>query len=67
MNLISAPPAIRNENTLLAVHRLMYLLDYNLSVAVALGFIAWVGAAGETSVVVLIYLDRALEEVHECR
>ncbi|MHB8666044.1 MAG: efflux RND transporter permease subunit [Burkholderiales bacterium] len=40
---------------------LMYLLDYNLSVAVAVGFIALVGVAAETAVVMLIYLDHALE------
>jgi len=40
---------------------LMYLLDYNLSVAVAVGFIALVGVAAETGVVMLIYLDQALE------
>ncbi|MBI2317108.1 MAG: efflux RND transporter permease subunit, partial [Betaproteobacteria bacterium] len=39
---------------------LMYLLDYNLSVAVAVGFIALVGVAAETGVVMLIYLDQAL-------
>jgi Cu(I)/Ag(I) efflux system membrane protein CusA/SilA len=42
---------------------LMYLLDYNLSVAVAVGFIALVGVAAETGVVMLIYLDHALEAV----
>ena len=40
---------------------LMYLLDYSLSVAVAVGFIALVGVAAETGVVMLIYLDHALE------
>jgi len=40
---------------------LMYLLGYNLSVAVAVGFIALVGVAAETGVVMLIYLDHALE------
>ena len=38
----------------------MYLLDYNMSVAVAVGFIALVGVAAETGVVMLIYLDHAL-------
>jgi len=42
---------------------LMYLLGYNLSVAVAVGFIALVGVAAETGVVMLIYLDQALEAV----
>jgi len=36
---------------------LMYLLDYNLSVAVGVGFIALAGVAAETGVVMLIYLD----------
>src|SRR5512137_1291814 len=41
---------------------LMYWLDYNMSVAVAVGFIALAGVAAETGVVMLIYLDHALEE-----
>ena len=40
---------------------LMYVLGYNMSVAVAVGFIALVGVAAETGVVMLIYLDHALE------
>jgi len=40
---------------------LMWALDYNLSVAVAVGFIALAGVAAETGVVMLIYLDHALE------
>ena len=40
---------------------LMYWLDYNMSVAVAVGFIALVGVAAETGVVMLIYLDHALQ------
>ena len=39
---------------------LMWLLGYNLSVAVAVGFIALAGVAAETGVVMLIYLDHAL-------
>jgi len=39
---------------------LMYLLGYNMSVAVAVGFIALLGVAAETGVVMLIYLDQAL-------
>ncbi|TWI11496.1 efflux RND transporter permease subunit [Aerolutibacter ruishenii] len=39
---------------------LMWLLDYNVSVAVAVGFIALAGVAAETGVVMLIYLDHAL-------
>jgi Cu(I)/Ag(I) efflux system membrane protein CusA/SilA len=39
---------------------LLYWLDYNLSVAVGVGFIALAGVAAETGVVMLIYLDQAL-------
>lgn len=42
---------------------LIYLLGYNLSVAVAVGFIALMGVAAETGVVMLIYLDHAFEAV----
>ena len=42
---------------------LMWLLHYNLSVAVAVGFIALAGVAAETGVVMLIYLDHALSEI----
>ncbi|OGA37344.1 MAG: cation transporter [Betaproteobacteria bacterium RIFCSPLOWO2_12_FULL_62_13b] len=38
---------------------LMYLLGYNMSVAVAVGFIALTGVAAEIGVVMLIYLDQA--------
>ncbi|MBV2210335.1 MAG: efflux RND transporter permease subunit [Thermomonas sp.] len=41
---------------------LLWLLDYQVSVAVAVGFIALAGVAAETGVVMLIYLDHALEE-----
>ena len=41
---------------------LLWLLDYNLSVAVAVGFIALAGVAAETGVVMLIYLDRAWQD-----
>jgi Cu(I)/Ag(I) efflux system membrane protein CusA/SilA len=40
----------------------MWWLGYNLSVAVAVGFIALAGVAAETGVVMLIYLDNALKE-----
>jgi len=40
---------------------LMWVLNYNLSVAVAVGFIALAGVAAETGVVMLIYLDHAWE------
>ncbi len=41
---------------------LVYLLDYNLSVAVAVGFIALAGVAAEFGVVMLLYLDNTLAE-----
>jgi copper/silver efflux system protein len=46
---------------------LMWWLGFNLSVAVAVGFIALAGVAAETGVVMLIYLDNAKREVQaEC-
>jgi Cu(I)/Ag(I) efflux system membrane protein CusA/SilA len=46
---------------------LLWWLGFNLSVAVAVGFIALAGVAAETGVVMLIYLDHALAEVRaEC-
>ena len=38
---------------------LMWLLDYNFSVAAAVGFIALAGVAAETGVVMIVYLDEA--------
>jgi copper/silver efflux system protein len=38
---------------------LMYLMGFNISVAVSVGFIALAGVAAETGVVMLIYLDNA--------
>jgi copper/silver efflux system protein len=38
---------------------LMWILGYNMSVAVAIGFVALAGVAAETGVVMLIYLDHA--------
>ncbi|MDO8439703.1 MAG: efflux RND transporter permease subunit, partial [Polaromonas sp.] len=47
---------------------LMWILGYNLSVAVAVGFIALAGVAASTGVVMLIYLDHAWEDVKaRCR
>ena len=40
----------------------MWWLGFNLSVAVAIGFIALAGVAAETGVIMLIYLDHALED-----
>jgi Cu(I)/Ag(I) efflux system membrane protein CusA/SilA len=42
---------------------LMYWMGFNMSVAVAVGFIALAGVAAETGVVMLIYLDNALTEM----
>jgi len=41
---------------------LMWWMGFNLSVAVAVGFIALAGVAAETGVVMLIYLDNAWRE-----
>jgi Cu(I)/Ag(I) efflux system membrane protein CusA/SilA len=41
---------------------LMNWMQFNMSVAVAVGFIALAGVAAETGVVMLIYLDHALTE-----
>jgi Cu(I)/Ag(I) efflux system membrane protein CusA/SilA len=40
----------------------IYLLDYNMSIAVGVGFIALAGVAAETGVVMLVYLDQAYED-----
>jgi Cu(I)/Ag(I) efflux system membrane protein CusA/SilA len=42
---------------------LLWALGLNLSVAVAVGFIALAGVAAETGVVMLLYLDHALREL----
>jgi Cu(I)/Ag(I) efflux system membrane protein CusA/SilA len=44
---------------------LMYLLDYDMSIAVGVGFIALAGLAAETGVVMLIYLDHAYRDLKE--
>lgn len=44
---------------------LLYLLNYNLSVAVGVGFIALAGVAVEIGVVMLVYLNQALKEILE--
>jgi Cu(I)/Ag(I) efflux system membrane protein CusA/SilA len=46
---------------------LMYLLGFHLSVAAAIGFIALGGVAVEIGVVMMLYLDRALERRREER
>ncbi len=46
---------------------LMWWLGFNMSVAVAVGFIALAGVAAETGVVMLIYLQQAMDELkQEC-
>ncbi|EIZ84309.1 MULTISPECIES: efflux RND transporter permease subunit [Methylobacterium] len=42
---------------------LMWWMGFNMSVAVAVGFIALAGVAAETGVIMLIYLDHAWDEV----
>jgi copper/silver efflux system protein len=46
---------------------LMWWLGFNMSVAVAVGFIALAGVAAETGVVMLIYLNHALADITERR
>ncbi|GAC1562355.1 MAG: CusA/CzcA family heavy metal efflux RND transporter [Beijerinckiaceae bacterium] len=46
---------------------LMWWLGFNMSVAVAVGFIALAGVAAETGVVMLIYLNHALAELKAAR
>ena len=41
---------------------LLFLLGYNLSIASAIGFIALAGVAAEFGVIMLIYLDHAVDE-----
>jgi Cu(I)/Ag(I) efflux system membrane protein CusA/SilA len=46
----------------------LYFVEFNLSVAVVVGFIALAGVAAETGVVMLIYLDSAWKAIGErCR
>ncbi len=44
---------------------LLYLLHYNLSVAVWVGLIALAGVATEIGVVMIVYLDEAFKKYHE--
>ncbi|WP_083831960.1 efflux RND transporter permease subunit [Azoarcus olearius] len=46
---------------------LMWWLGYQMSVAVAVGFIALAGVAAETGVIMLIYLDHAWEAIRARR
>ena len=44
---------------------LMYWLDYNMSIAAAVGFIALAGVAIEIGVLMLVYLNHAFEEANQ--
>ncbi len=46
---------------------LMWWMGFNMSVAVAVGFIALAGVAAETGVIMLVYLDHAWDEVRAGR
>ncbi len=46
---------------------LIWWLGFNFSVAVAVGFIALAGVAAETGIIMLIYLDSAMKELHARR
>jgi Cu(I)/Ag(I) efflux system membrane protein CusA/SilA len=46
---------------------LMYLLGYNMSVAVGVGFIALAGVATEIGVVLLVYLDQSFKKFKDQR
>ncbi len=48
--------------SLIGAFWLIYLLDYNLSVAVWVGIIALAGIDAETGVVMLLYLDQAFDK-----
>ena len=44
---------------------LLYWVDYNLSVAAGVGFIALAGVTVEIGVVMLVYLNQAMQRRHE--
>ncbi|MDA0335814.1 MAG: efflux RND transporter permease subunit [bacterium] len=46
---------------------LLALLDYNMSIAVGVGFIALAGVAAETGVIMLLYLDHAWADMRRER
>ena len=46
---------------------LIYLLNFNLSVAVGVGFIALAGVAVEIGVLMLVYLNQAYQQMQEAR
>ena len=51
--------------SLIGTFWLLYVLGYNLSIAVWVGIIALAGLSAETGVVMLLYLDRACEAARE--
>src|SRR5207245_5279084 len=51
--------------SLIGAFLLLYLLGYNLSVAVWVGIIALAGVDAETGVVMLLYLDHAYERARQ--
>ncbi|MHB8520755.1 MAG: efflux RND transporter permease subunit [Limisphaerales bacterium] len=68
---LNTKSAVRTVIVLLAVpfslvgaFWLLYLLHYNLSVAVAVGLIALAGLDAETGVIMLLYLDHAWDKFH---
>ena len=46
---------------------LLHVLDYNMSIAVGVGFIALAGVAAETGVIMLLYLDHAWDDMRRQR
>ena len=51
--------------SLIGTFWLLYVLGYNLSIAVWVGIIALAGLSAETGVVMLLYLDRACDAARE--
>ena len=44
---------------------MLYVLNFNLSVAVIVGFIALAGVAAETGIVMLVFLDNAFKKYQQ--
>lgn len=42
----------------------LYFLQYNMSIAVIVGFLALLGIAAETAIVMIVYLQESVEEMH---
>jgi len=43
----------------------LYLLQFNMSIAVIVGFLALLGIAAETAIVMIVYLQESVEEMHK--